>query len=149
MTDGPLQGAPDEGCRSGRGACDRTLRSALFCEFYAAGAGDSALSHWLFFAASRPLGPIAREDSNTGRSAARRQLETVRRSSEALAALVAGTLTVRLTSSRRARITRPLGFFLASTLDIVPFAGDLGEHQLQPFRQSGHFKNRARAAQGD
>src|SRR6185437_3254886 len=55
VIDGALQSSPDEGCRSGGCACDRTLRSALFCEFYAAGAGDSALSHWFFFAASRPF----------------------------------------------------------------------------------------------
>src|SRR6185437_11973087 len=87
-------------------------------------------------------------DSNTGRSAARRQLATVRRSSAGLGSLVAGTLgavvAARLSRRKRrersgnhryaAHVTRPLGFLFAGTLGVVPFAGDLREHQLQPFR---------------
>jgi hypothetical protein len=134
MIDGPLQGSPDESCRGGRCACDRTLRSTLYCELYAAGAGDSALSHWLFFAASRPLLSIARGDSNTGRLAARRQLATVQRSSEALAVLVAGThgvhimrrlgvgitgsLGVGIRGSHDVRITRPLDVGIRGSHDV-------------------------------
>ncbi len=47
LIDRSFQGAADEGRRGGGHAFDRVRCSALYCEFYAAYAGRTAVSHYL------------------------------------------------------------------------------------------------------